>query len=75
MSWNRKKPSGAAVFGGLVLMLLGLLSFPLVLFLGTYIGVQVVLLILAHSYWSAFWWCCLYSLFYLVVLIIKLVQE
>lgn len=70
-----KKTSGMAVFGALMLVLLGIVALPVIIFLGAYIGVHIVLLILAAHYWAAFWWCCLYSLFYLAGAVVKALGE
>jgi hypothetical protein len=68
------KTSGYAVVGAIVMILLGLIILPVCIYLGAYIGVKIVVLILAKEYMAAFWWCCLYSLFYLAGAIVKTIN-
>jgi hypothetical protein len=68
-------PSWYAIVGGLVLFLLALISVPLVVFLTSFVGVKIVLALLAYNYWTAFWWSCLYALFPLTISIVRAIKE
>jgi hypothetical protein len=64
----------ATVAGALFLLIIGILLLPTVLFLGAFIGVKVVTLILAGNYVNAFLWTCLYSVMYMALYVAKEIQ-
>ena len=59
----KSSTSGYAIFGAVAIVLLAILLAPVVVFLSVFIGIKIVLAMLAGHYWTAFWWCWLYGLF------------